>query len=97
MPNDFDSIRTDHMTINMAKIVNYLGLVIDENLCWNAHIDSICASLVKYLGILNHIKSFITSHIARQLYFAFIGSRISYGIEVYGHCANEDLCKLQTL
>ena len=85
------------MTINRAKIVNYLGLVIDENLNWNAHVDSVCASLVKYFGIFNHIKSFITSRIARQLYFAFIGSRISYGIEVYGHCANEYLCKLQTL
>ena len=97
MPNDFDSIRTDHMTINRAKIVNYLGLVIDENLHWNAHVDSVCASLVKYFGIFNHIKSSITSRIARKLYFAFIGSRISYGIEVYGHCANEYRCKLQTL
>ena len=85
------------MTINRATIVNYVGLVIDENLYWNAHVDSVCASLVKYFGILNHIKSFITSRIARQLYFAFIGSRISYGIELYGHCANEYLCKLQTL
>ena len=97
MPNDFDSIRTDHMTINRAKIVNYLGLVIDENLYWNAQVDSVCASLVKYFVIFNHFKSFITSHIARQLYFAFIGSRFNYGIEVYGHCANEYLCKLQTL
>ena len=97
VPKDFDSIRTDHMTINRAKIVNYLGLVIDENLYWNAHVDSVCASLVKYFGIFNHIKSFITSRIARQQYFAFIGSHISYGIEVYGHCANEYLCKLQTL
>ena len=31
VPNDFDSIRMDHMTTNRAKIVNYLGLVIDEN------------------------------------------------------------------
>ena len=31
------------------------------------------------------------------MYFAFINSRISYGIEVYGHCADEHLSKLQTL
>ena len=85
------------MTIKRAKLVNYLGLVIDENLYWNANVDSVCASLVKYFGIFNLIKSFITSRIAGQLYFAFIGFRISYGIEVCGHCANEYLCKLQTL
>ena len=97
VPNDFDSIQTNHMTIGRVKTVNYLGLVIDENLYWNAHVDFVCASLVKYFGIFNHIKSFITSCIARQLYFAFINSRISYGIEVYGHCADEYLSKLQTL
>ena len=59
VPNDFDSIRTDHMTINRAKIVNYLGLIIDENLYWNAHVDSVCASLVKYFGVFNHIKSLL--------------------------------------
>ena len=97
VPNDFDSIQTNHMTIRRVKIVNYLGLVIDENLYWNAHADFVCASLVKYFGMFNHIKLFITSRIARQMYFAFINSRISYGIEVYGHCADEHLNKLQTL
>ena len=97
VPNDIDSIQTNHMTIGGVKTVNYLGLVIEENLYWNAHVDFVCASLVKHFGIFNHIKSFITSRIARQLYFAFINSRISYGIEVYGHCADEYLSKLQTL
>ena len=97
VPNDFDSIQTNHMTIRRVTIVNYLGLVIDENLYWNAHADFVCASLVKYIGIFNHIKSFITLRIARQMYFAFINSCISYGIEVYGHCADEHLRKLQTL
>ena len=49
VPNDFDSIQTNHMTIGRVKTVNYLGLVIDENLYWNAHVDFVCASLVKYL------------------------------------------------
>ena len=85
------------MKIGRVKTVHYLGLAIDENLYWNAHVDFVCASMVKYFGIFNHIKSFITPRIARQLYFAFINSRISYGIKVYGHCADEYLSKLQTL
>ena len=89
VPNDFYSIQTNHMAIGRVETVNYLGLVIGENLYWNAHVDFVCASLEKYFGIFNHIKYFITSRIARQLYFAFINSRISYGIEVYGRCADE--------
>ena len=71
--------------------------IANENLYWIAHADFACATLVKYFGIFNHIKSFITSRIARQLYFAFINSRISYDIEVYWHCADEYLSKLKTL
>ena len=96
-PNDFDRIETNHMTIQRVKIVNYTGFVIDENLYWNAHVDIVCTSLVKYFGIFNHIKPFITSRTARELYCVFINSRIDYGIEVYGHCAYEHLSKLQTL
>ena len=48
VPKNFGSIQTEHMTIRRVKTVNYLGLVIDENLYWNAHVDYVCASLVKY-------------------------------------------------
>ena len=33
----------------------------------------------------------------RQLYYAFIYSRISYGIQIYGNCSNHLLGKLQTI
>ena len=97
LPNDFDHVETNHMMIRRVKIVNYFALVIDKNLYSNAHVDFVCTSLVKYFGIFNHINSFFTARIARQLYLAFINSRINYGIEVYGHCADEHLSKLQTL
>ena len=37
--NDFDRTETIQMTIRRAMIVYYLGLVIDENLYWNAHVS----------------------------------------------------------
>ena len=98
--NDLDSIQTEHMAIRRVKIVNDFGFVIDENLYWNTRVDYVCTSFVKYFGMFNHsisCKSCITSRIARQLYFTFINSHINYGIEVYGHCANEYLSKLQLL
>ena len=67
-PNDLDSIQAEHMAIGEVQMVKYLGLVTDENLCWNAHVDYVFASSVKYCGIFNHMKSFITSRITRYLY-----------------------------
>ena len=78
-------------------MVQYLGLIVDENLYWNAHVDYVCMSLVKFFRIFNHVKHFVPKRIARQLYFSFIYSRINYRIEVYGSCADEHLSKLQVM
>ena len=95
VPEHFDCIQTTFLTINRVKLVQYLGLMIDESLYWHMHAEYVYNSLVKYFGIFNHVKTIISKKIARQLYFAFIHSRIKYGIEVFGDCANEYLqnCK----
>ena len=97
IPEHFDCIQTTFFTINRVKFVQYLGLMIDENLYWHMHAEYVYNSLVKYFGIFNHVKAIISKKIARQLYFAFIHSRIKYGIEVFGDCAKEYLQKLQVI
>ena len=101
IPEQFDCIQTTFLTINRVKFVQYLGLMIDKNLYWHMHAEYVYNSLVKYFGIFNHkifiIKTIISKKIARQLYFVFIHSRIKYGIEVFGDCANEYLQKLRVI
>ena len=50
------------------------------------HVEYVYNFLVKYFGIFNHVNTIISKKIAMQLYFAFIHSRIKYGIEVFGDC-----------
>ena len=61
------------------------------------HVEHVYNSLVNYFGIFNHVKTMISKKIVRQMYFAFIHSRIKYGIEVFGDCAKEYLQKLQVI
>ena len=62
------------------------------------HVHQICASFVKYFGIVNHTKkNFASLRISKQLYYAFIYSRIHYRIEAYRSCAKETLSKLQIM
>ena len=97
IPQNFDCIHTTFITLNRVKCVQYLGLMIDENLYWHMHVEHVYNYLVKYFGIFNYVKTIISKKIARQLYFAFIHSRIKYGIEVFGDCANEYLQKLRII
>ena len=94
---ELTEISTDVMTIKRVKCTKYLGLFIDENLNWHQHVDFLCKDLVKYFGIFNNVKYFVTQRMARQLYFAFIFSRINYGISVYGTCSPTYINKLQII
>ena len=97
VPDGFTEIVTTHMTIKRATEMKYLGLVLDEKLNYNEHVQSICNSLLKYFGIFNHIKHKVNKKTARQLYFAFVFSRIKYGIEIYGNCSDRNVNKIQIM
>ena len=85
------------MTIKRATEIKYLGLLLDEKLNYNEHVQSICNPLLKYFGIFNHIKHKVNKKTARQLYNAFVFSRIKYGIETYGNCSERNVSKIQTM
>ena len=87
----------DAEKIKRVYTTKYLGMWIDDMLNWKHHVQYISKSLLKYFGIFNHIKHIVTRPVARQLYFAFIYSRVSYGIEVYGSCSQTLLATLQIL
>ena len=73
---DFTGLQTQAMTIGRVQSVQYLGMLRDKKLYWHEHVIQTCASLIKYFEIFNYIKNFVSVKIARQLYFAFVYSRI---------------------
>ena len=97
MPQQLNEIETEFMTIMRVKSFKYLGLTLDETLNWNEHVNELCKSLIKYFVIFNHIKYKITPVVVRQLYYAFIYSRIKYGIELYGSSSASNMNKVQVI
>ena len=61
----------------------YIGLTLDENLSWDAHIDSVCNNLVKYFSIFYNIRDIITIHVERAIYFC-IHSRVNTELKRMG-------------
>ena len=45
-------IATENMVINRVDAVKYLGVTIDEKLTWNAHVEYVCNSLIKFFWYL---------------------------------------------
>ena len=90
-------IATENMVINRVDAVKYLGITIDGKLTWNAHVEYVCNSLIKFFGIFKQLRHKVTTNIVRQLYHAFIYSKIKYGIEVYGNTSSRNISKLQVM
>ena len=97
IPMNFLTIHTEFMSIDRVPFFKYLAVTLDETFTWNNHIDDIGKSLVKYFGIFNQIKNKVTSKLSRELYFAFIYSKIKYAIEVYGNCSSTNMNKMLIL
>jgi Reverse transcriptase (RNA-dependent DNA polymerase) len=83
----------------IAKVASckYLGVIIDESLKWNEHIEYICKKLIKFTSIFYKLKDILPVACLSKLYYAFIYPHILYGIEVYANASKsvlDKLCKL---
>jgi len=81
------------LTINNVKLeiveeTKYLGLLIDSNLSWDSHIQSINTKINKQIGILYRIKNILPKRVRLTYYYANINSHLIYALPIWG--ANYD-------
>jgi len=74
-----------------------LGVIIDDQLKWSTHIESVERKLQRLIGILYKIRYKLPNWCLRNIYFAFVYPNILYGLEVYGNTYVSYLDKLTTL
>lgn len=64
--------------------VKYLGVILDENLSWKFHINSISTKLRKSNGIISRLRYYLPKSILISLYYALFHSHVSYSLQVWG-------------
>ena len=87
-------IKIKHTKINQVTETKFLGVTIDENLNWNAHINMLSKKLSCSAGIINSIKDNIPAELYKDIYYTLFESHLVYGITVWGGVKNK---KLETL
>jgi hypothetical protein len=63
--------------------IRYLGLIVDERLLWRHHIDCVRKYLRSCMFSFYHLSLVCPKEILRNYYFAFVHSRLDYGITCY--------------
>ena len=77
--------------------IKYLGILIDEHLTWKYHITELRNSLRRYFPVFYNIRSYLELENCRSIYYAYLYSRIKYGIPIYGMANSGDINQIQTL
>jgi len=84
-------------TIEKVNSCKYLGIIIDDELKWNLHIENIYKKLMKYTSIFYKLRDKLPDQMLREIYYAFIHSHVLYGVEIYANTKPTYLDKLMKL
>ena len=75
-------------TIETVQKFNFLGIILDEKLKWNDHINHIAIKISRANGILNRLKHCVPQKTLLQIYHAIISPYLNYGNLLWGfNCA----------
>ena len=91
-------ITIDGNEIKQVNKQKLLGVYIDENLLWTAHIDYLCSTISTKISLLKQLSRYIPVKVQKLFYQGYILPLIDYGSNTWGSTSKlniERLSKLQ--
>ena len=71
--------------IERVENFDFLGLTLNETMCWKPHVNKISSKVSKYVGILNRLKRYVPSHVLKMIYNSIVQSNLNYCILAWGY------------
>lgn len=90
-------ILVNNSNIKRTNSTKYLGLIIDEELNWGPHVQSLRKQLFPYLFVLRNTKYNLPKSNKKALYYAYIHSHLNYLISIWGYAQTALLKQLQVI
>ncbi|XP_075156677.1 uncharacterized protein LOC142229964 [Haematobia irritans] len=91
------SIKLNGCNIEYTQHVRNLGVIFDNDLSWNRHIDNTIGTVYGMLRSLWPVQFFISVNVRRDIANAYLLSRLLYCCEVYVNCDSNHVRKLRTV
>jgi hypothetical protein len=74
------AVTDNYNTITNTNKINFLGLTIENNLCWRSHVDLLLPKLSKISFAIRTIKSYMSQVALLMVYHAYFHSILRYGV-----------------
>ena len=81
--------------VPLSDNVKILGVTLDRHLTFDAHVQSICKSAQYHTRALRHIRSSLTTDMARTVACALVNSRLDYANSLLYGTTELNITKLQ--
>lgn len=89
------NIKINNVNLERASSVKYLGLVIDESLNWQMHINKITQKIHSLIPCIYKSRSYLTHKTKMNVYNAFFVSHIRYLLPIWGTCCKTKFSEVQ--
>lgn len=84
----------DDQILEQTSTTKFLGLIIDEHLTWDAHINHVLKKISNGIFALYRMSKISSTQTLRTIYFSLIQSHIQFGIGIYGATTKANLDKI---
>ena len=74
----------DRMHIEQVTEFNFLGLIIDSNLNWKAHLSAIGNKISRVIGLLRKLKYIFPKQVLHSIYNSLIMQHLNYSLLAWG-------------
>ena len=91
------NFRISGQKIKIACKAKYLGLLLDENLNFKSHLDSLRTKFRRANCLLSKIRHYVSKDLLRTIYYALFDSHLRYGCQIWGQCQTQSLHNLEVL
>ena len=83
--NTLDLIKFGQVSIKNVSNFKFLGIIIDDKLTWNKHIEHVHKKVSSGLYAIRMLKKLLPSLTLRTLYFSLINCHLIYGANLWGN------------
>ena len=79
------------------KFVRVLGVLLDENLTLESHVNSMCSKISRSIYCLNQVKHFLDTNCLKLIYFSHIHSHLNYCSNIFSLLSTKHLNRVTIL
>ena len=79
------NFRISGQKIKPTNAVKYLGVILEENLSWDKHLNILNKRLGCAIGILTKLRHYVPKMLLRTVYYSLFNSHLIYGCQIWGN------------